>query len=120
MWTPLERVRNRKGGSLRRECVSTFYPKLSLSDSLGCRPGKFKGRVSKRTRHYAIQSGDKLIYRGNIITAKGVHCNGSRVMLGTGKSVKITDIAIKKKNRRLANPFHPSVNAMDVVSLPDK
>ena len=109
MWTPLVRARNRKGVSLRRACVSTFYPKLSQSDSLGCRPGKSKGRISMRTRHYAIQSGDKLIYKGNIITAKSVHFNGSRVMLDTGKSVKITDIAIKKE-QEVGNSSPPKRN----------
>ena len=56
-----------------------------------------KGRVSVRKMHYTIQPQDILIYRGNITLAKGVHSNGTRVILETGKSVKITDVVIKKK-----------------------
>ncbi len=58
---------------------------------------KSKGRVSIRTRRYAIQPGDLVEYRGSITAAEGVHCNGSRVMLDTGKSVRIADIVIKKR-----------------------
>ena len=56
-----------------------------------------KGRVSTRTKRYHIQSGDVIIYRGKTSIAKGVHCNGARVVLDTGKSVKISDLHITKK-----------------------
>lgn len=56
-----------------------------------------KGRISVRRKRYCIQPGDTLIYRGGITSAKGVHCNGTRVVLETGRSVKITDVRIKKK-----------------------
>jgi hypothetical protein len=56
-----------------------------------------KDRISVRRKRYCIQPGDTLIYRGGITSAKGVHCNGTRVILETGRSVKITDVRIKKK-----------------------
>jgi hypothetical protein len=56
-----------------------------------------KGCISVRKKRYCIQPGDTLIYRGGINSAKGVHCNGTRVVLETGRSVKITDVRIKKK-----------------------
>ena len=56
-----------------------------------------KGRVSVRRQRYSIQPGDTVRYRGSIAHAKGVHCNGTRVMLDTGKSVKITDVAVIKR-----------------------
>lgn len=56
-----------------------------------------KGRVSVRKQRYSIQPGDTLKYRGAITHAKGVHCNGTRVMLETGISVKILDTAVIKR-----------------------
>ena len=56
-----------------------------------------KGRVSVRRQRYSIQPGDTLKYRGNVTRAKGVHCNGTRVMLETGRSVKISDVAVIKR-----------------------
>ena len=56
-----------------------------------------KGRLSLRKKHYGIQPGDVLVYRGKIALAKGVHCNGTRVVLENNKSVKIADLHIKKK-----------------------
>ena len=53
-----------------------------------------KGRISVRTSHYGIQPGDKLRYKGNSITAKGIHCNGTRIMLETGKSVALKDVTV--------------------------
>ena len=56
-----------------------------------------KGRVSIRRQRYSIRPGDTVVYRGKDYKAKGVQCNGTRLVLETGKSVKITDVAIKKK-----------------------
>ena len=56
-----------------------------------------KGRVSVRKQRYNIQPGDTLKYRGTITHAKGVHCNGTRVMLEAGGSVKISDTAVIKR-----------------------
>ena len=56
-----------------------------------------KGRLSLRKKHYGIQPGDVLVYRGKIALAKGVHCNGTRAVLENNKSVKIADLHIKKK-----------------------
>ena len=53
--------------------------------------------MSLRKKHYGIQPGDVLVYRGKIALAKGVHCNGTRVVLENNKSVKIADLHIKKK-----------------------
>ena len=46
-----------------------------------------KGRVSIRKQRYSIQPGTLLVYQGRKMTARGVHCCGTRVMLDTGKSV---------------------------------
>jgi hypothetical protein len=55
-----------------------------------------KGRRSIRKARYTIQPGTLLLYDGDPIRAKGVHCNGSRVMLENGKSVAIRNITIKR------------------------
>jgi hypothetical protein len=47
--------------------------------------------------HYSVQPGDKLRYKGNIVIAKGIHCNGTRVMLETGKSVPLKDVTVIKR-----------------------
>ena len=55
-----------------------------------------KGYRSIRKQRYAIQSGDTLMYKGRKYTSKGVHCNGTRVILAEiNKSVKITDVKVK-------------------------
>ena len=49
--------------------------------------------MSLRKKHYGIQPGDVLVYRGKIALAKGVHCNGTRAVLENNKSVKIADLS---------------------------
>ena len=58
---------------------------------------KSKGSVSVRKKHYGIQPGDKLRHKGNIVTAKGIHCSGTRVMLETGKSVALKDVTVIRR-----------------------
>lgn len=54
------------------------------------------GKVTVRKHRYYFQPFDTVIYRGSITAVKGVHCNGARVMLENGKSVKLTDIQLIK------------------------
>lgn len=49
-----------------------------------------KGKKNIRQNCYSIRPGDILIYDGSKFAAKGVHCNGSRVILSNGKSVAIS------------------------------
>ena len=56
-----------------------------------------KGKVTTRKRHYPIQPGDVIIYRGNTMLSKGTHNKGSSVVLDTGKSVSVKDVTIKKR-----------------------
>ncbi|MCP4344789.1 MAG: paclitaxel/taxanoid biosynthesis susceptibility protein TS1 [Desulfobacterales bacterium] len=51
------------------------------------------GRRVIRKQRYSIRPGDVIEYSGRICTAKGVHCNGSRVMLGS--SPKAVSAGIK-------------------------
>ena len=54
-----------------------------------------KGRRSIRRQRYPIQPGDLLNVDGKKVHAKGVHCNGARVIIQeTGKSVAITKVKI--------------------------
>jgi hypothetical protein len=54
-----------------------------------------KGRRSIRRQRYPIQPGDLLKVDGKKVHAKGVHCNGARVIVQeTGKSVAITKVKI--------------------------
>ena len=53
-----------------------------------------KGRVSIRRRHYSIQPGTLLMYQGRKVTAKGVHCRGTRVMLDTGRSAAVSRVSV--------------------------
>ena len=53
-----------------------------------------KGRVSIRKRRYSIQPGTLLMYQGRKVTARGVHCRGTRVMLDTGKSVASGKVSV--------------------------
>lgn len=46
-----------------------------------------RGRRSVRRKHYDIQPYDRVVCNGNVFTAKGMHCRGARIMLGSGKSV---------------------------------
>ena len=62
------------------------------------------GRVSVRKRHYFFQPGDTVCYKSASYIVKGVHCNGTRVLLNTGKSVKQTDLKISKRRGGWALP----------------
>ena len=62
------------------------------------------GRVSVRKRHYFFQPGDTVCYKSASYIVKGVHCNGTRVLLNTGKSVKQTDLKIIKSRGGWALP----------------
>ena len=58
---------------------------------------KVFGKTAVRTRRYSIQPGDIVKYKNITTISKGVHSSGVRVMLNTGKSVKLADVTIKKK-----------------------
>ena len=53
-----------------------------------------KGYRSIRKQRYAIQPRTSVMYDGAVYKAKGVHCNGTRVILGNGKSVQISKVRI--------------------------
>ena len=55
------------------------------------------GHVSVRKRHYLFQPGDTVCWKSDRYIVKGAHCNGTRVLLDTGKSVKQTDLQIIRK-----------------------
>ena len=55
-----------------------------------------KGRRTIRTRHYMIQPGTILRINGHLEVAKGIHCNGSRVMLASGKSIAVKAVTAKQ------------------------
>ena len=56
-----------------------------------------KGRASVREKHYFYQPGDMVLFRSQRFVVNGVHCNGTRVILNTGKSVKMADLICIKK-----------------------
>lgn len=56
-----------------------------------------KGRVSVRRQHYSFQPGDTVCWKSASYIVKGTHCNGTRVLLNTGKSVKLADLHITKR-----------------------
>ena len=53
-----------------------------------------KGRRSIRRQRYSIRSGDVVLFNGQKYVSAGCHCNGSRTMLNTGKSVSIKKIQV--------------------------
>ena len=55
------------------------------------------GRTSVRKKHYAYQPGDAILFRSQRFAVSGAHCNGTRVILNTGKSVKTADLTCIKK-----------------------
>ena len=52
------------------------------------------GRRSVRTKRYAIQPGALLRAGTGTHKAKGIHCNGCRVMLDNGKSVSVKKVVV--------------------------
>ena len=56
-----------------------------------------KGKNVIRKEHYRLRPGDIIKYRGKNTVVKGVHCNGTRVMLETGISAKIQNVRIIRK-----------------------
>ena len=55
------------------------------------------GRTSVRKNRYAYQPGDTIVFHSQRFVVNGSHCKGTRVILGTGKSVKATDLTCIKK-----------------------
>ena len=55
------------------------------------------GRTSVRKNRYAYQPGDTIVFHSQRFVVNGSHCKGARVILGTGKSVKATDLTCIKK-----------------------
>ena len=75
-----KRNRNLSGENLHR------YRKRKVSS----------GKRVIRIRHYRIQPGTVLSFEGKRHTAKGIHCNGTRVILENGKSVSVSKVTIIK------------------------
>lgn len=65
-------------------------------------------KLSIRRRRYNLQPHDLVKYNGQILTVKGVHCLGTRVLLETQKSIKITDTELYKYGKGWQ--FLPAVN----------
>ena len=57
-----------------------------------------KGKRAIRSARYEIRPETKLFFNGKRHTARGVHCNGTRVVLDNGKSVAV------KKNKIICHP----------------
>ena len=55
------------------------------------------GRNNTRAKHYTYQPGDTVLYQSRYCIVKGTHCNGLRVILMSGKSVKISRLKNIKK-----------------------
>ena len=55
-----------------------------------------KGRVSIRRRHYSIQPGTLLMYRGRKVTAKGVFNKGTWVRLADGSNAALKNVKVLK------------------------
>ena len=55
------------------------------------------GHTSVRKNHYVYQPGDTIVFHSQRFVVNGSHCKGARVILGTGKSVKATDLTCIKK-----------------------
>ena len=53
-----------------------------------------KGSVSIRKQRYSLQPNDTVKWKNRFWLVKGVHCNGTRVMLKNGKSVAIKDVEL--------------------------
>ena len=97
-YTDIRDGKKKSGSELGNGRTNRRVPRNSPQNERAFRGHKVsKGRVSVRRKRYSIQPGDTLIYRGRNTSAKGVHCNGTRVILETGKSVKLTDVCIKRK-----------------------
>lgn len=55
-----------------------------------------KGKRSIRRQHYFYQPKDIILFKGIKHVIKGSHCNGSRLILDTGKSVSVKKARIHK------------------------
>ena len=64
-----------------------------------------RGRRSVRRKHYDIRPYDRVVCNGNVFTAKGMHCRGARIMLGSGKSVPKKSRFIFQICRRICTHF---------------
>lgn len=64
-----------------------------------------KGKTAVRKQHYLLQPNDIVLWRNVKHSVKGTHCNGTRVLLKIGKSVKLADLKIIKRQGGYAAPL---------------
>lgn len=87
--------RLKSGQQLSNGRISRNRKKDSENLHLYRQEKKKNGRRSIRRHRYRIQPGDKILFQGGTYGTKGCHCNGTRVMLDTGKSVAMSKIHLK-------------------------
>ena len=63
-----------------------------------------KGKTAVRKQHYLFQPNDIVLWQNVKHSVKGTHSNGARVLLETGKSVKLADLRIIKRQGGYAAP----------------
>ena len=84
-----------KGAGLSCGRTSRAVPRRNPKNLRSYRGQKVsKGRRTIRRQRYMIQPGTAVAHGSKRYKVKGVHCNGSRVMLENGKSVAIKEIAV--------------------------
>lgn len=87
----------KKGAQIGCNRTNRREPRMSDKNERCFRGHKIsKGKRSIRRRRYDIQPGTLLIVDGRVSTAKGVHCNGTRVILDNGKSVSVNKVSVKR------------------------
>lgn len=60
-----------------------------------------------RTRRYLYQPGDLVRVNGQLLTVKGTHCKGARVMLSNGRSVAVGKLVLVKYGRGINYQLQP-------------
>ena len=74
------------------------------------------GHTNTRKQHYSFQPSDVVLWKSVKHLVKGTHCNGARALLDTGKSVKLSDLQIIRRQGGWAVPLGyklPSIPARD-------
>ena len=90
-------TKKKSGSQLGCNRTNRREPRMSEKNERIYRGQKVsKGRRVIRTRHYMIQPGTILRINGQPETAKGIHCNGTRVILVSGKSVALKGVSVKQ------------------------
>lgn len=97
------------GGDGEMSRVRTMCSGQRSRNNRGIQLNRKGFKPSIRRERYGLQPGDLVSWNNFVHVVKGMHCRGSRVMLGIGKSVALKKVGLVCYGKGLFAPIPPPV-----------